>query len=94
MCCDSGGEGLLRIGVLAMTPQVCQRHGTTLTRMRRRPQTLLGVVLAAVGAIWFLQGVGVLPGSFMSGDPFWAAVGGVLLALSAVVWVTRRPGRS
>jgi hypothetical protein len=40
---------------------------------------VVGVLLALVGAVWTLQGVGILLGSFMSGQPFWAAMG--LLAL-------------
>jgi hypothetical protein len=35
----------------------------------------LGIMLLLAGTIWFLQGIGVLPGSFMSGDPFWAWAG-------------------
>jgi len=35
------------------------------------------VLLVLMGTIWFLQGVGVLPGSFMSGQVQWAIYGGV-----------------
>ncbi len=38
-----------------------------------------GVVLAVVGTIWLLQGLNLLPGSFMTGQTFWAWAG--LLAL-------------
>jgi hypothetical protein len=44
----------------------------------RRALLALGVLLCLIGAVWLLQGIGVLPGSVMSGDPFWAQVGGVL----------------
>jgi hypothetical protein len=37
----------------------------------------LGVVLMLVGAVWFLQGIGVLPGSFMTGQSQWAIYGGI-----------------
>jgi len=30
-----------------------------------------------MGAIWFLQGINVLPGSFMSGQIRWAVYGGI-----------------
>jgi hypothetical protein len=40
---------------------------------------IIGVLLALTGGVWLLQGVGILPGSFMSGQSFWAAMG--LLAL-------------
>jgi len=32
----------------------------------------LGVILIVLGAIWFLQGINVLPGSFMTGQIRWA----------------------
>jgi len=49
---------------------------------------VIGVVVALAGAVWFVQGIGVLPGSFMSGSALWAVIGaacvviGVLLAAS------------
>lgn len=50
--------------------------------MRRTWVTVVGAVLALVGLIWFLQGIGVLGGSFMTGQPVWAVIGLVLLALA------------
>ncbi len=46
---------------------------------------LVGVLMALVGGVWLLQGVGVLPGSFMTGQVFWAVVGSVLLAVGGVL---------
>ncbi len=51
--------------------------------MRRTWVTIAGVVLALLGLLWFLQGVGVIGGSFMSGEPVWAIIGLVLLLLAA-----------
>jgi hypothetical protein len=34
-----------------------------------------------LGAIWFLQGINVLPGSFMTGQIQWAVYGGVAVAV-------------
>lgn len=42
---------------------------------------LLGIVLDLAGTIWLLQGIGILPGSFMTGSPFWAVVGAICIAL-------------
>jgi hypothetical protein len=42
---------------------------------------VLGALLALVGAVWTLQGIGILLGSFMSRQPFWAITG--LLTLVA-----------
>jgi uncharacterized membrane protein len=39
-------------------------------------------VLLLLGLLWFLQGVGVVGGSFMSGEPVWAVIGLVLLLLA------------
>jgi hypothetical protein len=41
---------------------------------------IMGVVLVVFGGIWFLQGVNVLPGSFMTGQIRWAVYGGAALA--------------
>ena len=35
----------------------------------------IAIVLLAVGAVWVLQGVGVLGGSFMTGQAVWAVIG-------------------
>ncbi len=51
--------------------------------MPRRWATVVGVVLALVGLLWFLQGIGLVKGSFMTGEPVWAIIGLVLLALAA-----------
>lgn len=41
---------------------------------------ILGGVLVLFGAIWFLQGINVLPGSFMTGQIRWAVYGGIAVA--------------
>ena len=38
-----------------------------------------GVLCLLVGCVWFLQGINILPGSFMSGQSKWAIIGSVLL---------------
>jgi uncharacterized membrane protein len=34
-----------------------------------------GVILAALGTVWALQGVGLLLGSVMTGQPLWIWIG-------------------
>ena len=41
----------------------------------------LGVIGLLVGAIWILQGIGVLPGSFMTGQRLWLVIG---IAVAAI----------
>ena len=38
-----------------------------------------GVLLCLIGVVWFLQGIGTLGGSGMSGEGFWAFAGAVLV---------------
>lgn len=40
-----------------------------------RTLLIIGIIVILIGTIWMLQGVGILPGSVMTGDPFWARVG-------------------
>lgn len=51
---------------------------------------LLAVLLMLAGVIWFLQGINVLPGSFMTGDPQWAINGGIAFVVGAVLLVVAR----
>ena len=37
----------------------------------------VAILLILVGGVWFLQGVNVLPGSFMTGQSQWALYGGI-----------------
>jgi uncharacterized membrane protein HdeD (DUF308 family) len=38
---------------------------------------VIGVLLMLVGTVWFLQGINVLPGSFMTGQTQWAVYGAI-----------------
>ena len=50
-----------------------------------------GAILVLVGTIWFLQGINVLPGSFMTGQTKWAVYGGCTIAAGvALVFAANR----
>jgi hypothetical protein len=53
---------------------------------------IVSVLLILTGGVWFLQGINVLPGSYMTGDPQWAINGGVMIvvALGLLFWASRR----
>jgi hypothetical protein len=56
-----------------------------------RGRLIVGVLLCVVGGVWFLQGIGVLEGSFMSGQGFWTVVGVILLVAGLrMIWRARR----
>jgi len=50
----------------------------------------IAIVLIVVGGIWFFQGIGVIEGSFMTGEALWAVIGGVCVVVGVVLFV-RRP---
>jgi hypothetical protein len=53
---------------------------------------IIGVVLVLLGSIWFLQGINVLPGSFMTGQMRWAVRGGILVfaGIVGLLWANRK----
>ena len=46
---------------------------------------ILGVVLVFMGAIWVLQGINILPGSFMTGQIKWAVYGACAVVAGLLV---------
>lgn len=48
--------------------------------MMRITMNIVGSLMVLVGAIWFLQGINVLPGSFMTGQIRWSVYGGFAIA--------------
>jgi LPXTG-motif cell wall-anchored protein len=40
---------------------------------------IVGVLFLLMGCVWFLQGINIIPGSFMTGQTKWAVIGGLLL---------------
>ena len=46
---------------------------------------VVGAVLALLGVIWILQGINVLPGSFMTGQIKWAYYGAIALVAGCVM---------
>ena len=51
---------------------------------------VLGVLLVLVGAVWFTQGIGVLKGSFMTGDSVWTVIGVLCVFVGLLLLVFRR----
>ena len=49
--------------------------------MMRITLNIVASLLVLAGAIWFLQGINVLPGSFMTGQTRWAVYGGIAVAV-------------
>jgi hypothetical protein len=54
---------------------------------RKAAPNLLAIVLMLVGVVWLLQGINLLPGSFMTGDSKWAVIGAILITLSLLTLI-------
>ncbi len=48
---------------------------------------IIGILLILGGGVWFLQGINVLPGSFMTGQIQWAINGGIAIVVGIVLLV-------
>ena len=53
-----------------------------------------GVLCLLIGCVWFLQGINVLPGSFMTGQTKWAVYGGLLLIVGIGVLIVANRRRA
>jgi hypothetical protein len=49
---------------------------------------IVGVLLVVSESVWFLQGINVLPGSFMTGQTRWAVYGGIAVIAGVILLVT------
>ena len=52
--------------------------------------TGLAAGLTFFGGVWFLQGIDVLPSSFMTGQTKWALIGGATFVAGLVLLVVAR----
>ena len=54
--------------------------------------SIMGVLLMLAGGVWFLQGINVLPGSYMTGQIQWAIYGGlaIVIGIGLLVFANRR----
>jgi hypothetical protein len=59
----------------------------------QRFRLAVAVVFGVLGSLWLGQGLGLIPGSFMTGDQFWAVAGIAAIGLGVfVAWdALRRP---
>ena len=46
---------------------------------------VVGGLIILMGGVWLLQGIGILPGSFMTGQPFWAVMGAIFVAVGGLL---------
>ena len=54
---------------------------------------IAGVLCLLVGGVWILQGINVLPGSFMTGQTKWAVYGSLLAIAGVGLLISANRGR-
>lgn len=65
-----------------MTPMLDEAtHLRIGVNMPRIVKLVIGVLLMAIGVVWFFQGIGSLAGSPMTGVSFWAFAGAVVFVV-------------
>lgn len=55
---------------------------------------VLGALCVLMGGTWFLQGINVLPGSFMTGQTRWAVYGAIAVVLGIALLAAGRRRRA
>jgi len=53
---------------------------------------IICILLILAGGTFFLQGINILRGSYMAGDPQWAINGGIMIVvgIGLIIWARRR----
>ena len=56
--------------------------------------SIFGLLIALMGVVWFLQGINILPGSFMTGQTQWAIYGVIAVIIGLVILVVANRRKS
>lgn len=59
-------------------------------QVNRTASLLVGIVGVLVGVVWTLQGVGLVGGSFMTGEPLWAVIGPIVAVVGLLLVLRSR----
>jgi hypothetical protein len=55
---------------------------------------IVGLLCLLMGGVWFLQGINILPGSFMTGQSKWAIIGAILVGVGVGILVVNNRHRT
>jgi hypothetical protein len=56
--------------------------------------SIIGLLCLLAGGVWLLQGINIIPGSFMTGQTKWAVIGAVMVVIGLGLLVSANRGRS
>jgi len=71
---------------------ICAHANHVTVEAMRIAMMIAGVLLFFIGCVWILQGINVLPGSFMTGQTKWAVIGVITVIIGIVLVVLGRRG--
>lgn len=77
---------------VASSSPTLEEPGVTDPRPRRAFRRIVGVIVLLSGLVWMGQGVGLIPGSFMTGQAAWIWIG--LATFLGGLWLLRSPDRT
>lgn len=63
-------------------------RGRATSRGSRIALIVVGVIALVIGGVWTLQGLNLLPGSFMTGSRMWLLIG-VITSVVGIVLIVR-----
>ena len=66
-------------GLVASAWRTSRTYNYCLSSLMRIALNVSGVLCLLAGCVWILQGINILPGSFMTGQTKWAIYGGLLV---------------
>ena len=55
---------------------------------------VVGVLCLLIGGTWILQGINILPGSFMTGQTKWAVTGAIVLIVGIALLISANRRRA
>lgn len=55
---------------------------------------VLALLMIFAGGVWFLQGINIIPGSFMTGQSQWTVIGGIVFVVGLGLLVVANRKRS
>ena len=87
------GEYTQRFGWRKAPPEPARASPVRLAMLEpmRTIVLVVGLLVALAGAVFALQGAGILPGSYMTGDRLWLVIGLVMVPIGlAMAWWARR----
>ena len=80
------------VQITVLSPSTCIITQTLAKDFMKIFLNIIGILLILAGGTFFMQGINLLPGTYMRGDPQWAINGGIMIVvgIGLMIWAARR----